>query len=134
MEGLSEMDKKLTGKIGTIARFKPVHLGHAALLEAVCEQADEVLIGLGSINVYDLRNPFTAKESQEMIEALLKTRFSNYKFIEVPDFNNGPKWAVEIKNLFGELDYFVTANDYVRELLKDIYTVIRPIEIVHYRN
>ncbi|MBI4095402.1 MAG: adenylyltransferase/cytidyltransferase family protein [DPANN group archaeon] len=124
------MGRQVSGRAGMIARFKPVHLGHASILEAMCEQASEVIIGLGSSNVCDLRNPFTAKESAEMIGLVLKKRFSNYAFVEIPDLNNGQKWRGLAVSLFGKLDYFVTANDYVRELLKDDYKIIHPLEII----
>lgn len=51
-------------KLGAIGRFKPLHLGAAAMLEALCENAEEVVIGIGSSNKYNLRNPFTAEESR----------------------------------------------------------------------
>ena len=121
---------KISGRVGgTIARFKPVHLGHASILEAMCEQASEVIIGLGSSNVNDLRNPFTAKESAEMVNLVLK-KFSNHSLVEIPDLNNGQKWREMVLGLFGKLDYFVTANDYVRELLKDDYKIVHPLEII----
>ncbi len=124
------MAQRVSGRAGMIARFKPVHLGHAAVLEAMCEQASEVVIGLGSSNIHSLKNPFTAKESREMIDAVLKKRFSNYSFVEVPDLNDGPKWRGLAIGLFGKLDYFVTANDYVRQLLENDYNIIHPLEIV----
>ncbi len=129
MGGLFEMGR-ISGRVGTIARWKPVHLGHASVLEAMCEQASEVIIGLGSSNVYDIRNPFSAKESREMIDLVLKKRFSNYSFVEVPDFNDGQKWCEYVTHLFGKLDYFVTANEYVRDLLKGDYEIVHPLEII----
>jgi len=116
--------KPVKGRVGIVARFKPVTLGHAVLLESLCAQADHLIIGLGSSNVYDCRNPFTAQESAEMIDALLRDRFSNYEIIEVPDLNNPPKWTEMATGLFGKLDYFVTGNDFVKSLLNEQYTVV----------
>lgn len=118
------------GIVGTIGRFKPVHKGHAAMLEAVCENAVHVYIGVGSPNKYDGRNPFTAKESREMIDSVLKPKFKNYSFVEVPDFDDGPVWRGQTLKLFGKLDCFVTSNDYVVELLKNDYKIIHPFQIV----
>ncbi len=117
------------GKVGFIGRFKPLHIGSAATLEALCYRADEVIIGLGSSNRYNIRNPFTAEESKEMINLFLKQRFSNYRFVGVPDFghiseySDGQKWKSVVKELFGELDFFVTGNDYVAGLLKNDYII-----------
>ncbi len=120
------------GKVGVIGRFKPLHNGGALMLEALCQQADHVTIGLGSSNKYNLRNPFTSEESREMIEVFLSSRSENYEFLEVPDFahipeySDGRKWKEYVKEKFCSLNYFVTANPYVRDLLDDSYTVIHP--------
>ncbi|MBI4147658.1 hypothetical protein HY490_00030 [Candidatus Woesearchaeota archaeon] len=118
------------GRVGTVARFKPVHKAHAAMLESLCERAEHVIIGLGSCNRYNLRNPFTPQESAEMIDRVLKPRYTNYTFIEVPDFDNGPLWREHALKLFGALDYFVTANDYVEQLLKNDYPLIHPLALI----
>lgn len=121
---------KSLGRVGIIGRFKPVHKGHIATLETVCENAEHVLIGLGSPNKYDARNPFTAKESGEMINAVLHSKYLNYSFLEVPDFDNAVLWRENTVKLFGKLDCFVTSNDYVVELLKSDYKIVHPFEIV----
>ena len=99
--------------IGTVGRFKPVHLAHSAMLEALCDQSEHIIIGLGSSNVYDYRSPFTAKESKDMIDLALKDKFDNYTIIEIPDLFNGPKWREQALRIYGTLDLFATANEYV---------------------
>lgn len=116
-------------RMGIVARWKPVHLGHAAVLEALVEQADEVVIGIGSSNRYDVRNPFTAEESAEMIRRVLGGR-GRYTLIPVPDLGNGPRWREMTAGLLGPLDAFVTANAYVRDLLQEIYPVIHPVRLL----
>lgn len=122
------------GVVGVVARFKPVHKGHVVMLESVCERADRVIIGLGSCNRYNVRNPFSAKESAEMIDLVLKPKYNNYTFIEIPDVDNGPKWREIALKLYGELDYFVTANDYVESLLRQDYKIIHPLHIIPREN
>ncbi|MBI4144103.1 adenylyltransferase/cytidyltransferase family protein [Candidatus Woesearchaeota archaeon] len=117
------------GVVGTVARFKPVHKGHAAVLEAICERADRAIIGLGSTNKYDVNNPFTAQESREMIGIVLK-RFNNYTIIEIPDLDHGPRWREQVLKAFGKLDNFVTANDYVARLLKHDYNILHTLTII----
>lgn len=112
-----------------IARWKPVHLGHAAVLQALVEQAEEVLIGIGSSNKYDAANPFTPAESAEMI-ALVLPRASNYRLLEVPDLGHGPRWRAMVSEMLGPLDLFVTANDYVKGLLEQDYPVAHPVTLV----
>ena len=116
-------------RIGTVGRFKPLHNGGVALLEALCDQAEEVIIGIGSCNKYDHRNPFTAEETKEMIDAFLKTSFSNYSFRFIPDYGHlpqykdGQRWKDEIKVQFGDIDLFVSGDQYVLKLLQDVYSV-----------
>jgi nicotinamide-nucleotide adenylyltransferase len=117
-------------KIGVVCRFKPVHNAHAVLLEQLCRRGEQVLIGIGSSNRYDARNPFSVEETAEMIDALLEPRFSNYELLDVPDLGHGPRWRAMIQNGFGELDLFVSANDYVRSLMAGIYPLAHPREIV----
>ncbi len=121
------MTKEL-GKVGFIGRFKPLHHGHLAVLTALCTKAEHVVIGLGSSNAYDSNNPFSADESRKMIELALP--LNNYSCIEIPDMHHGPKWRALVTSLLGKLDYLVTGNDYVAELLKDDYRIIHPTEII----
>lgn len=123
------MPAKKYSRIGMIARWKPVHLGHAAILRAVCNSGEAALIGVGSSNRYNARNPFTLVETQDMIQLVL-TEFSNYQIIPIPDLDDGPRWRGMVKELFGTLDVFVTENPYVTNLLQDDYRIIRPVELI----
>ena len=116
-------------RIGMVARWRPVHRGHALVLRALCDRAVKVLIGIGSSNRYNLRNPFTLEETIDMIRLALPER-KNYTLIPVPDLDDGPRWRVMILDLFGPLDLFVTANPYVASLLAADYRIARPVELV----
>lgn len=115
-----------------IARWKPVHLGHAAVLQALLETAEDVTIGIGSSNRYDAQNPFTAAESRQMIELVLPGR--SYRVVEVPDLGHGPRWRAMVLDLLGPLDLFVTANAYVKSLLENDYQVVHPVTLVPAHN
>ena len=115
--------------IGMIARWQPVHTGHLAVLEAICDQAKNALIGIGSSNVHNYRSPFTLEETTEMLNLALAGR-KNFSLIPVPDLNDGPRWRKMVRDLFGELDLFVTANPYVASLLEDMYTIDKPVSLV----
>lgn len=112
-----------------IARWKPVHLGHAAILETLCARADRVVVGIGSSNKYDVANPFTAAESRTMIGLVLAER-GNYEVLDVPDLGHGPRWRAMVVGMLGSLDAFVTANAYVRSLLENDYRVLHPLELL----
>jgi nicotinamide-nucleotide adenylyltransferase len=116
-------------RIGMVARWQPVHLGHAPVLRALCDHASQALIGIGSSNRHDLRSPFTLEETSDMIRLVLAGR-QNFTLIPVPDLDDGPRWRLMVLDLFGPLDRFVTANPYVSSLLSADYQVIRPVELV----
>lgn len=102
------------------------------MLEAVCRNAEHVIIIVGSANKYNVRNPFTVDESAEMIEAFLSPRFSHYEiwklddFGHIPEYADGTKWKEEVIALCGERECFVSANPYVQQLLREHYTIVEP--------
>lgn len=112
-----------------VARWRPVHLGHEPILRALCERAGHALIGIGSSNRYNARNPFTLDETRAMLRIALAGR-ENYTLIPVPDLDDGPRWRLMIMDLFGPLDAYVTANPYVASLLAHDYDIIRPVALV----
>jgi nicotinamide-nucleotide adenylyltransferase len=116
-------------QIGMVARWRPVHCGHAPVLRALCDRASQALIGIGSSNRYNLRNPFTLEETIDMIRLVLADR-QNYTLIPVPDLDDGPRWRVMVIDLFGTLDVFVTANPYVSKLLAADYRIVKPAAFI----
>ena len=112
-----------------VARWKPVHLGHAAVLEALVARSDEVLLGLGSVNRYDCRNPWGPEETAEMVGRVLG-RPGIHRLLRVPDLGQGARWREMVLDLFGRLDLFVTANPFVRDLLKDDYRIAHPVWLI----
>lgn len=116
-------------RLAMVARWKPPHLGHAAVLRALASYADRVWIGIGSSNRYDAENPWTAAETREMLSLVLAGH-PHVTVVEVPDLGHGPRWRAMVVDLFGPLDMFVTANRYVRDLLSEDYRVVHPVHLV----
>ena len=116
-------------RIGMVARWQPVHRGHVPVLTALCDRAAHAIIGVGSSNRHNLRNPFTLEERTDMIRLALAGR-GNYTLVPVPDLDDGPRWRAMVIDLFGSLDLFVTDNPYVSSLLEADYQVIRPVKLV----
>ena len=99
------------------------------MLRALCADAHEALLGIGSSNRYNARNPFTLTETEDMLRLALDGR-ENARLVPVPDLDDGPRWRLMLLDLFGPLDLFVTDNPYVANLLKDDYPLRRPVELV----
>lgn len=117
-------------RIGLVARFKPVHLGHLAVLEAALARADRLRVGLGSANRHDLDNPWSAAESAEMIRRALGAEAGRVDLVEIEDLGDGPRWAALVCERLGPLDLFVTANAYVRQLLERRYALAPMVALV----
>lgn len=115
--------------IAMIARWKPVHLGHQAVLEALLAHADHVTIGIGSSNRYNAKNPFSAEETRQMLGLVVGAR-PGVDIVEVPDLDDGPRWRAMVTGMLGPLDAYVTANGYVRSLLLHDYEVLHPVHLV----
>ena len=120
--------KKTYNNVGLIGRFKPLHKGSASMLEQVCEASGHVVIGIGSINKHDYRNPFTAEETKDMINLYLEDKYANYeiKFINDHGHENADStpWKNELKEKMNNKETFFSGNPYVKELLKDSYEVV----------
>ena len=110
-----------------IARWRPVHLGHAAVLEALLDRADHLIIGIGSANRVDLRNPWSAAEVEQMLRRVVGDRA---EIVPVDDLGDGPRWAEMVVGMFAPLDLFVTANPWVWSLLQDTWTLCHPVHLV----
>lgn len=122
---------ELIPRLAMIARWKPLHAGQLAVLDALTERAEHVILGIGSSNRYNARNPFTAAETTEMIRAAMTSiGRENYAILEVPDLDDGPRWRRMVLDMLGHVDVFVTANGYVRSLLMNDYTVVHPVRFV----
>lgn len=113
-----------------VARWKPVHLGHAAVLRALLRSADQVVLGIGSSNKLDVHNPFSAAETREMLELVLGAELGRTSIVEIPDLGDPPRWRLMVRDLLGPLDAFVTANEWVQGLMAEDYPVVHPVTLL----
>lgn len=116
-------------RVAMIARWKPVHRGHAAVLEGLSRAARHVVVGIGSSNVYDVKNPFTADETRAMLRVVIGDA-PHVEIVDVPDLGHGPRWRAMVVDMLGPLDAFFTANAYVKSLLEHDYRVVHPVRLV----
>ena len=126
---VARLGPRIGPRIGMVARWKPVHRGHAAILETLAARADELVIGIGSANRYDLANPFTAEESAAMIRTVVGDH-PHLTLVAIPDLGDGPRWRDLARQLLGPLDLFVSANDYVAQLLAPVYQLLHPLALL----
>jgi bifunctional NMN adenylyltransferase/nudix hydrolase len=88
-----------------IGRFQPAHLGHIATMKAALEQANRLVVVIGSHNVpRDILNPWTAPERETMIRACLTAEQNariSFVYAENRLYSN-TFWARNIEKLVNE--------------------------------
>lgn len=60
-------------KIGVIlARFQPIHNGHLQLIKKACDENEQVLVIIGSIDKLSKRNPIPWTIRKQLVEKAIK--------------------------------------------------------------
>lgn len=85
-----------------VGRFQPFHYGHLYAVQKILEQADELIIVIGSAQMsHEPDNPFTAGERIEMIQAALAdagiTR-DRYILIPIADAPSHRTWVSYVES------------------------------------
>ena len=105
-----------------IGRFQPLHHGHLYVLRNILKSYKKVKIGIGSSQLSNTFNdPFTNKERQEFIKAVLKKRNiskQRYEIYFIPDIFNAKKWVDHVFSIVGEFNTIYSNNDWIRELFR----------------
>ena len=83
-----------------IGRFQPFHLGHKKIVDIALTLSKELVIVIGSSNSSrDIRNPFTAKEREDIIRATYPhSEYPHIRFVHAEDYRyNTQKWLKQIR-------------------------------------
>jgi len=103
-------------KIGLVlGRFQPFHRGHRYLIEKALEQCEGVIVGVGSANMSDERNPFSVDERKNTItEALEKQTYFSRIISVVPldDDPNDDVWLAQLLKKTGEISVVFGNNEW----------------------
>ncbi|MCA9486723.1 adenylyltransferase/cytidyltransferase family protein [Candidatus Woesearchaeota archaeon] len=131
-DNIIEYDAK--EKLFVPQRTQPPHIGHISMLEAACNNADEVIIGIGSANKIDSQNPYFAIEREMMLRKSLEDKaLTNYRFVHMPDFNNDRDWLdYVLKNAgLSPKTKVVSGNPWVEQVFGERgYGIVKPEEII----
>ena len=108
-----------------LGRFQPFHRGHAALVEAALDYANEnglsSRIVIGSANQPEsLENPWSWQERKQMICCWLQTNHPNIEVdvIAVPDINDPPNWVEHAEQYHGEAGVLFTSDGPTTDLYR----------------
>lgn len=95
-----------------IGRFQPFHNGHLHLLQNLCTQYDQVVIGIGSSQYsYTMDNPFSFEERVRMIqESLTEVMKKKIIIYSIPDIHDLSRWVDHVVNIVGGFDVVISNN------------------------
>jgi nicotinamide-nucleotide adenylyltransferase len=111
-----------------IGRFQPLHNGHVRMIKKASDNADELIIGIGSSNKSrTYKNPFTFDEREFMIRASIEPDV-HFDVIGIPDFGNNDKWIAWIDDNI-DFDIFLSNSKNEIKIFKDYGFKTSPLEM-----
>ena len=103
-----------------VGRFQPFHNGHKAVIDGLCEEVDELIIGIGSAQMsHDLRHPFTAGERVLMIRRALSDAKIPLYIIPLEDIKRNALWVSHVRSMVPPFDAVYTSNPLVIRLFDE---------------
>jgi nicotinamide-nucleotide adenylyltransferase len=116
-----------------VGRFQPFHYGHLHAVNEILEEADELLIVVGSAQMsHEPDNPFTAGERLEMIKKTLDAAGidrKKYMLIPIPDAPAHRVWVSQVESQTPAFDVVYTNQALTRRLLVEAGYDVRHIDL-----
>lgn len=116
-----------------IGRFQPFHRGHLYAVKRILEEAEELIIVVGSAQMsHELDNPFTAGERIEMIRRALDAEGidrGRYMLIPIPDAPAHTVWVSMVESQTPRFDVVYTNQPLTRRLMLEAGYEVRGIEL-----
>ena len=104
-----------------IWRFQPVHSGHLDVINQIFDHGyQEIIIGIGSSNVIDEKNPRSFPQRKAFMLQALNDRWvdmNRVSIVGIPDFTVDEDWVSYIKNTI-EFDAVMSWNQWVVKLFR----------------
>jgi len=110
-------------KIGLIiGRFQPFHKGHLYLIKQALKHVESLIIGVGSSNVINEKNPFSFEERKKYIEFSLnkhKLLSRIKKIVPIDDYpDDDDYWLKQLKKKTRAFDVVFGNNEWVNGILE----------------
>ena len=103
-----------------VGRFQPFHNGHKAVIDLLCNEVDELIIGIGSAQMsHDIRHPFTAGERVLMIQRVLADAKIPIYIIPLEDIKRNALWVAHVVSMVPPFDVVYTSNPLVIRLFTE---------------
>lgn len=101
------MSKKPFNLLIFIGRFQPLHIGHERVIRQALENADQVLILIGSANrSRTIKNPWTFNERNDMLNDVFKSEIAQKFSMHILPLNdymyNDPAWLANVQSVVSD--------------------------------
>ena len=116
-----------------VGRFQPFHNGHLYAVQKILEQADELIIVIGSAQMsHEPDNPFTAGERIEMIQSALNDAGvprDRYILIPIADAPSHRTWVSYVESQTPRFDIVFSNQSLTKRLLIEAGYEVRGIPL-----
>lgn len=122
-ELLQELPENAYDHVVVIGRFQPLHYGHVYLIKQAAKMAKKITIGIGSANIKDEDNPFTAEQRLYMLrKAMTREGLTDQikQFVFLDDNPDDNIWINQTLEKIGTVEAVVGNNDWVNSCFKSV--------------
>ncbi len=112
-----------------VGRFQPFHNGHLYLLHKALEHAEKIIIGIGSANLHDKKNPMDFEIRKQMLEKVIGNEVIGNKVLKIvplDDIFDDQKWFDNTVKQAGKFDLVIGDNEWVNHIFEERgYKILR---------
>lgn len=114
-----------------IGRFQPFHRGHRKVVEAIAEEVDELIVGIGSAGDSHTHNdPFTSGERIMMItKSLVDLDLVTYA-VPIEDLDRNSVWVSHVMSMSPRFDLAFSNNPLVVRLFQEADVPVKQVPMV----
>ncbi|WP_121823625.1 nicotinamide-nucleotide adenylyltransferase [Halostella salina] len=109
-----------------IGRFQPFHNGHRSMVQAIAEDVDELVLGIGSAgDSHSKHDPFTAGERIMMVtKSLVDVDLVTYA-VPIEDLDRNSVWVSHVQSMSPDFDVAYSNNPLVIQLFEEAGVEVR---------
>ncbi|MGE5041488.1 MAG: adenylyltransferase/cytidyltransferase family protein [Candidatus Levyibacteriota bacterium] len=104
-----------------IGRFQPFHLGHKYVLEKALGLCNKIYIGIGSAQIFDGKNPYSAEKRKKFLERFVAEENLRERVIDIlpiEDFPDDDVWFERLKKRIPGVEVIVGDNEWVNGIFE----------------
>ena len=114
-----------------IGRFQPFHRGHRRVVEAIADDVDELVVGIGSAgDSHTANDPFTGGERILMITKSLADLDILTYAVPIEDLDRNSVWVSHVQSMSPRFDVAFSNNPLVVRLFEEADVPVEQVPMV----